>query len=198
MIQMPYDGVLQLVENLMVIARKAQQQKKAEIPRLVPALQHRMQQKEELMKTQADANAWLPEAREAKLGPMDYMDRCNKFLAKLDTLGWKRSFHQSLFHAVSVSCCAPGPDAGTDAGLPQDFIRATSRSFFKMEKPGTFARMHAQLLAKNNWDCIAQEILISTPRRFGKTISESARAPRRAPHAARASRQTHAARAAQA
>jgi hypothetical protein len=180
MMQMPYDGVLQLVENLMVIARKAQQQKKAEIPRLVPALQHRMQQKEELMKTQADANAWLPEAREAKLGPMDYMDRCNKFLAKLDTLGWKRSFHQSLFHAVSVSCCAPGPDAGTDAGLPQDFIRATSRSFFKMEKPGTFARMHAQLLAKNNWDCIAQEILISTPRRFGKTISESARAPRRA------------------
>ncbi len=35
--------------------------------------------------------------------------------------------------------------------------------------------MHAQLLAKNNWDCIAQEILISTPRRFGKTISERAR-----------------------
>jgi len=27
------------------------------------------------------------------------------------------------------------------------------------------------LLQKNNWDCIAQEILISTPRRFGKTIS---------------------------
>ena len=76
-----------------------------------------------------------------------------------------------------------------------------------MEKPGTFARMHAQLLAKNNWDCIAQEILISTPRRFGKTISESAprapratrraRAPRRARQAPRA-RQTHAARAAQA
>jgi hypothetical protein len=33
--------------------------------------------------------------------------------------------------------------------------------------------MHAQLLAKNNWDCITQEILISTPLRFGKTISES-------------------------
>jgi len=32
--------------------------------------------------------------------------------------------------------------------------------------------MHGQLLQKNNWDCIAQEILISTPRRFGKTISE--------------------------
>lgn len=48
-----------------------------------------------------------------------------------------------------------------------------------MEKPGAFARMHAQLLQKNNWDCIAQEILISTPRRFGKTISES-RGPRAA------------------
>jgi hypothetical protein len=56
-----------------------------------------------------------------------------------------------------------------------------ARSFFKMEKPGTFARMHAQLLQKNNWDCIAQEILISTPRRFGKTISECP-APA-APHA---------------
>ena len=131
MMQMPYDGVLQLAENLIVLARKAQQQQRVEIPRLMPALQHRMQQKEELMKTQADANAWLPEAREAKLSPMDYMDRCNKFLAKLDTLGWKRSFHQSLFHAVSVSCRAPscgfseagttrccaGDGRGTDAGL---------------------------------------------------------------------------------
>jgi hypothetical protein len=107
MMQMPYDGVLQLADNLIVLARKAQQQQRVEVPRLMPALQHRMQQKEELMKTQADANAWLPEAREAKLSPMDYMDRCNKFLAKLDTLGWKRSFHQSLFHAVSGSCCAP-------------------------------------------------------------------------------------------
>jgi hypothetical protein len=107
MMRMPYDGVLHLAENLIVLARKAQQQQRVEIPRLMPALQHRMQQKEELMKTQADANAWLPEAREAKLSPMDYMDRCNKFLAKLDTLGWKRSFHQSLFHAVSGSCCAP-------------------------------------------------------------------------------------------
>jgi len=58
------------------------------------------------------------------------------------------------------------------AAWRQDFIRATARSFFKLEKPGTFARMHGQLLQKNNWDCIAQEILISTPRRFGKTISE--------------------------
>ena len=40
------------------------------------------------------------EAKEAKLSPMDYMDRCNRFLCKLDTLGWKRSFHQNLFHAV--------------------------------------------------------------------------------------------------
>jgi hypothetical protein len=106
MMQMPFDGVLQLAENLIGIARKAQQQQTVAVPRLLPALQHRMQQREALMKTQADANAWLPEAREAKLSPMDYMDRCNKFLAKLDTLGWKRSFHQSLFHAVSVACCA--------------------------------------------------------------------------------------------
>ena len=97
--QMPFDGVLQLAENLIGIARKAQQQQTVAVPRLLPALQHRMQQREALMKTQADANAWLPEAREAKLSPMDYMDRCNKFLVVHGT-------QFGLFHAVSVACCA--------------------------------------------------------------------------------------------
>jgi hypothetical protein len=101
--QMPYAGVLQLLQNVIDRERKAQQQTEAEVPRLLPALQYRLQQKEALMKLQADSSVWLPEAREAKLSPMEYMDRCSKFLAKLDTLGWKRSFHQSLFHAVSVA-----------------------------------------------------------------------------------------------
>jgi hypothetical protein len=114
---------------------------------------------------------------------MEYMDRCHRFLCKLDTLGWRRSFHQNLFHAVRVRCCRAAPPrpprprarparpASDKHSRSQDFIRATARSFFKLEKPGTFARMHGMLLQKNNWDCIAQEILISTPRRFGKTIS---------------------------
>ena len=104
--QVPYDGVLQMLQHVIDRERKAQEQKKAEVPLLIPALQYRLQKKEMQMKLQTDTSTWLPEAREAKLGPMEYMDRCTKFLAKLDTLGWKRSFHQSLFHAVSVACRA--------------------------------------------------------------------------------------------
>ena len=42
-----------------------------------------------------------------------------------------------------------------------------------MEPPGQFARDHRQVLLHNSWDHLAQEVLISTPRRFGKTISVS-------------------------
>jgi hypothetical protein len=182
-----HDGVLELMERLLARARAAQQDTGPEVPRLMPGLQHRLRKTEELMRARGEKEAWLPEAKEAKLSPMEYMDRCNRFLCKLDTLGWKRSFHQNLFHAVCAYARVlffsfsirlflfKKNTARADAARAawrQDFIRATARSFFKLEKPGTFARLHGQLLQKNNWDCIAQEILISTPRRFGKTISE--------------------------
>ena len=51
--------------------------------------------------------------------------------------------------------------------------RKTSRIFFKRDGPGAFARSHARLLEVNGWDATPQEILVSTPRRFGKTISVS-------------------------
>ena len=41
------------------------------------------------------------------------------------------------------------------------------------EWTGAFARSHARLLEVNGWDSTPQEILVSTPRRFGKTISVS-------------------------
>jgi hypothetical protein len=34
-------------------------------------------------------------------------------------------------------------------------------------------RAHQKLLQMNNWDHIQSEVLVSTPRRFGKTISVS-------------------------
>jgi hypothetical protein len=92
-------------------------------------------------------------AREIKKEPMEYMQLCRQYLAKLDTLGWSRSYHQRLFH--------------------DDFLKACTRSFWKLEPPGQFARDHQRVLRTNSWDHIAQEILISTPRRFGKTISVS-------------------------
>jgi pullulanase/glycogen debranching enzyme len=38
---------------------------------------------------------------------------------------------------------------------------------------GAFARAHQTLLDLNGWDTLRQEVLISTPRRFGKTYSVS-------------------------
>jgi hypothetical protein len=81
------------------------------------------------------------------------MQRCRDALAKLDERGWKRNYHQRLFH--------------------DDFLKACTRIFWKLEPAGTFARQHLEILQRNNWSHISQEVLVSTPRRFGKTISVS-------------------------
>jgi hypothetical protein len=96
---------------------------------------------------------WAVVAKECQKTPLEYMTLCRKYLKKLDTKGWNRSYHQRLFH--------------------DDFLKACTRSFWKLEPPGQFARDHQTILRMNGWDHIAQEILISTPLRFGKTISVS-------------------------
>jgi hypothetical protein len=82
-----------------------------------------------------------------------HMQRLREALNALDRCGWKRSYHQRMFH--------------------DDYLRGCTRVFFKTEPPGAFERAHKQVLELNGWDCLQQEILISTPRRFGKTISIS-------------------------
>jgi hypothetical protein len=42
-----------------------------------------------------------------------------------------------------------------------------------LEPSGAFERAHKRILEINGWDVLNQEVLISTPRRFGKTISIS-------------------------
>lgn len=81
------------------------------------------------------------------------MQCCRDALSFLDENGWRRSYHQRLFH--------------------DDFIRACTRIFWKREPPGKFAREQCEILRRNNWSHLQQEVLISTPRRFGKTISVS-------------------------
>jgi len=88
-----------------------------------------------------------------KKTPMHRMRECRDALALLDTTGWNRSFHQRQFH--------------------EDFLKACTRTFWKMEPPGSFAKMHQKVLQENSWEHLSQEVLISTPRRFGKTISVS-------------------------
>lgn len=85
--------------------------------------------------------------------PFQRMDDCRDALNKLDKIGWYRSYHQRIFH--------------------EDFLKACTRIFWKTYDPGQFARDHHKILIKNGWDHLSQEILISTPRRFGKTISVS-------------------------
>jgi hypothetical protein len=54
-----------------------------------------------------------------------------------------------------------------------NFIRACARIFWKREPHGVFAKDHQRILEVNGWDHLSQEVLVSTPRRFGKTISVS-------------------------
>jgi len=81
------------------------------------------------------------------------IQRCREGLESIDRQGFTRSFHQRLFH--------------------DHFIRACARIFWKTEPPGTFARHHQRILESNGWDHLSQEILVSTPRRFGKTFAVS-------------------------
>jgi hypothetical protein len=78
---------------------------------------------------------------------------CRGALDALDRRGWNRSFHQRLFH--------------------EEYLKSCARIFFKRDGPGAFARNHNRVLELNGWDSTPQEILVSTPRRFGKTISVS-------------------------
>jgi hypothetical protein len=81
------------------------------------------------------------------------MQKCRQGLEALDRRGWQRSFHQRMFH--------------------DNFIRACARIFWKREPHGAFARDHQKILEANGWDSLSGEVLVSTPRRFGKTISVS-------------------------
>lgn len=108
-----------------------------------------------------------------KIDGFSRLRRLRAGLAALDRSGWERSYHQRVFH--------------------EEFINAIVRVLFKTDPPGAFERSYPRLLESNNWtkthqvavlQCVFrhieftvltlglwQEILISTPRRFGKTIS---------------------------
>lgn len=81
----------------------------------------------------------------------DRMEKLRRALNALDRGGWERSYHQRVFH--------------------ESFINAVVRVLFKTDPPGFFSQSYPRILELNSWNSIHQEILISTPRRFGKTIS---------------------------
>jgi hypothetical protein len=92
-------------------------------------------------------------AEEKKMNGFKRMQLVRDALAAIDRQGWDRSHHQRIFHEVYLKACV--------------------RVFFKRDGPGAFARSHNRVLELNGWDATPQEVLVSTPRRFGKTISVS-------------------------
>ena len=93
------------------------------------------------------------QARHGAMNGIRRIQLCRSALDALDRRGWDRSFHQRLFH--------------------EEYLKSCARIFFKRDGPGSFARNHNRVLELNGWDSTPQEILVSTPRRFGKTISVS-------------------------
>ncbi len=61
---------------------------------LVSGLAQRLQKREAEINAARDAQSWMPGAREAKKDPLEYMELCRTYLAKMDTQGWNRSYHQ--------------------------------------------------------------------------------------------------------
>ncbi len=64
------------------------------------------------------------------------MNQCRKALNALDVGGWKRSYHQRMFHEAYMAACA--------------------RPFWKLDPPGAFARAHQKILDVNGWESLAQ------------------------------------------
>ena len=77
---------------------------------------------------------------------------------------------KKLRSALNALDKGAGSGHTTSAASTSSFC-AQCRVLFKTDPPGHFERSYPRLLETNNWETIRQEILISTPRRFGKTIS---------------------------
>jgi hypothetical protein len=100
-----------------------------------------------------DSQGEVDLAANVQMGPGDQYEgdlvlrRLNLLLERIDARGYQRSRQQVRFH---------------DA-----FIRATSRVMFRSD----WQSSRPAIMKKYEWNKAPSEILISTPRRFGKTFS---------------------------
>lgn len=112
-----------------------------------------------------------------KMDGFERMRQCRLALDALDVAGWKRSYHQRLFHEAYIAACArPFWKLDPPGAVCRGHVYVRMFQLHRLKclfESGSFARAHQKILDLNNWDNLAQEILISTPRRFGKTISVS-------------------------
>lgn len=68
-------------------------------------------------------------------------------LERVDQRGFERSAHQLEFHEAFFNACS----------------RVIYKADWEVSKP--------KIMRKNNWTSVQSEVMISTPRRFGKTFS---------------------------
>jgi hypothetical protein len=120
---------------------------------LSPLFQALLKKRLQGMHTTAIGRHMGSQAHHGAMNGIRRIQLCRSALDALDRRGWDRSFHQRLFH--------------------EEYLKSCARIFFKRDGPGSFARNHNRVLELNGWDSTPQEILVSTPRRFGKTISVS-------------------------
>ena len=97
----PVDTVTALLTVAIERERKNAVSDAPSIPPLVGGLAQRLQRREAEISLMKEGEQWANGAREAKKEPLEYMELCRKYLAKMDTQGWNRSYHQRLFHDVS-------------------------------------------------------------------------------------------------
>jgi hypothetical protein len=125
--------------------REAKKQKLMELPAF-SSMRQISEEQEKLAHIHVDDDDGENNGQKTKTSNgFERMQQCRLALEALDVAGWKRSYHQRLFHEAYIAACA--------------------RPFWKLDPPGSFARAHQKILDVNNWDNLAQEILISTPRR---------------------------------
>lgn len=81
------------------------------------------------------------------------------------------SFHALLSvvsHALGACCCAQGFERSAHQVLFHDaMIRAISRVLYRAD----WATKRPDIMRKHGWERCPGEVLVSTPRRFGKTFS---------------------------
>lgn len=129
------------IEKQLVEERKRQVQQASEEAneqRLdeLPALQSMMMlMKQKRQRNESSVSSSIS-AGPATVDGFYRMNQCRKALDALDMAGWKRSYHQRMFHEAYLAACA--------------------RPFWKLDPPGSFARAHQKILDVNGWESLAQ------------------------------------------
>jgi len=94
----PHDPLSPFLDTVIDRERAKAAPAEAVVAPLVSGLAQRLQKRQDQLNLMQDNQNWPPGAREAPKQPLEYMELCRTYLAKMDTQGWNRSYHQRLFH----------------------------------------------------------------------------------------------------